>query len=122
MTGNIFEQTLNHWILLIEPFFPKNTRFVAVDTKERFCIYIQVPFENPDEGYRISNRTIILIFTDEAINEYIHNYETGSHRKADIRLKELMATKLMEQMSESDISPKDQVPEYWIITTDILNR
>ena len=118
MTSNIYEQTLIHWTKLIEPFFPKNTRFLTVDTDNTFCIYIQSPLENSKEETRISYCKIILAFTDEAINEYIHNYELGSHRKADKRLKEFVASELQNH----DTLQQSHLPEYWFITTDILNR
>lgn len=106
MTSNVYEQTLIHWTKLIEPFFTKSTRFVTVDTKQRFCTYIQSPPENPEEKYWVSNRTPMLIFRDNAINDYIHNYEPGSHRKADIRLKEYVDTKIKDKMPEHDILHK----------------
>lgn len=93
-----------------------------MDTKQRFCIYIQSPSENPDEEFRIPKRTAELVFTDEAINEYIYNYEPGSYRKADIMLKKSVSTKLIDRMPGRDTLQKNQVPEYWLITTDILNR
>jgi hypothetical protein len=68
MTSNIYKQTLIHWAKIIEPIFPENTRFVTVDTKQRFCIYIQSPCENPEEEFRIPNRTAELVFTDEAFD------------------------------------------------------
>jgi hypothetical protein len=122
MTSNIYEQTLIHWAKVIEPFFPENTRFVTVDTKQRFCIYVQSPPENPEEESRIPNRATMLAFTDEAINEYIFNYEPGSHRKADIMLKKFVATKLRDRMPGRNTLQENQVPEYWLVTTDILNR
>lgn len=122
MTSNIYEQTLIHWAKIIEPFFPKNTRFVTVDTRQRFCIYIQSPFENPEEKSWIPNRATELAFTEEAINEYIYNYEPSSHGKTDIMLKQFVATKLRNRMPGCNTLQKNQVPEYWLVMTDILNR
>jgi hypothetical protein len=116
MTSNIYEQTLIHWTKLIEPFFPKDTRFVTVDTKNKFCIYIQPPDDNK---WRKVHWKITLAFTEEAINEYIHSYEPGSHRKADIRLKEFVAAKLKNHKLRRDIN---DLPDYWLVTNDILNR
>ena len=121
MADNIYEQTLIHWTKLIEPFFPKDTRFVTVDTKNTFCIYIQ-PSEDDEGQSKTLYRKIILTFTDEAINEYIYCYEHGSHRKADIRLKEFVAARMKNHKPEHDTLQKNRLPEYWLITTDILNR
>jgi hypothetical protein len=105
-----------HWTKLIEPFFPKNTRFVIIDTKDIFCIYIQTAEDNKRHTV---HRKITIAFTEEAINEYIHNYEPGSPRKADIRLKEFVAAKLTNHKPRYDIN---DLSEYWLVTTDILNR
>jgi hypothetical protein len=121
MTDNIYEQTLNCWARLIEPFFPKDTRFETMDTKNSFCIYIQPP-KYKEVNSRISYRRIILTFTDEAIDEYIHSYEPGSHRKADIRLKDFVASKLKTRKRERDLLQENALTEYWLITTDTLNR
>jgi len=121
MTSNVYEQTLNHWAKVIEPFFPKDTRFMTV-TDNTFCIYIQSPLESSGEESRRLYYKIILAFTDEAVNEYIHNYEPGSHGKADIRLKEFVAAKLKDKMPEHTTVRRDQAPEYWLMTNDLLNR
>jgi hypothetical protein len=121
MISNIYEHTLIHWTKLIEPFFPKNTRFMTVDTENTFCIYIQPP-EDDERRSQTLYRKIIFAFTDEAINEYIYYYERGSHRKAEIRLKEFVAAKLKNHKPDHDTFQKNHLPEYWLITTDILNR
>jgi hypothetical protein len=119
MPLDAYDKALNHWIGLIRPFFPANAVFRAVNTGDQVCIVTAWLIGNNSEQRRL--RKIEITLTDEAMNEYVSNDTPGSQRKADIRLKDLVAKKLNDSVVEID-TDSPNLTEKWVITNDLLNR
>ncbi len=118
MPLDAYDKALNHWISLISPFFPTNAVFRAVNTGDKVCIITAWLIGNNPEQRRL--RKIEITLTDEAMNEYVSNDTPGSQRKADIRLKDLVAKKLNDSIIEID-TDSPHLTEKWVITNALLN-
>jgi hypothetical protein len=116
--ADIYEKVLNHWVKLINHFFPRNAKFRVCTVDYNYSINIDWKINEKSEGLQEKSLKIIII--DEAINDYIFNYSPGSHKTADIRFKAFVSDKMKNR--DDDISESDsQIEEKWIITTDILS-
>ncbi len=118
MPVDLHDKALNHWIGLIRPFFPADARFRVVNTGDHACIVIAWLIGNNPEQRRL--RKIEITLTDEAMNVYVSNDTPGSQRKADVRLKDLVAKKFNDSIVEID-TDSPHLTDKWVITNALLN-
>ena len=117
--ADIYEKVLNHWVKLINHCFPRDAKFRVSAVDYNYSIIIAWRVDGKSE--ELQEKSLKLIITDEAINDYIFNYSPGSHTKAHSRFKAFVSDKMKNP--DGDISESDsQIEETWIITTDLLNR
>ncbi len=120
MLVNNIDDALNHWIVCLSPYFSENAKFKVIHTRTKLGILIQwLLITEPDQPVRW--RKIILLFTDEAVNEYIYNYAPGSREKSDLRLKALIEDRVRNcaLVTNTDLP---EMTETWVITNDLLNH